>query len=52
MDLIIEIKNHYEVLCILNYVNITYNTRHNQNDFGGGRVKFIYIYHLTETFLI
>ena len=43
MDLIIEIKNHYEVICVLNYINITYNTRHTQHDFGGGRVKFIYI---------
>ena len=43
MDLIIEIKNHHEVICVLNYVNITYNTRHTQHDFGGGRVKFIHI---------
>lgn len=43
MDLIIETKSHYEVICVLNYVNSKYNTMHTQHDFGGSRVKFIHI---------
>lgn len=43
MDLIIETKSHYEVICVLNYVNSTYNTMYTQHDFGGSRVKFVYI---------
>ena len=43
MDLIIETKSHYEVICVLNYVNSKYNTMHTQHDFEGSRVKFVYI---------
>ena len=43
MDLIIETKNYYEVICVLNYVNSKYNTMHTQHDFGSSRVKFIHI---------
>lgn len=41
--MIVETKNHYEVICVLNYVNSKYNTTHTQHDFGGSRVKFVYI---------
>ena len=40
--LIIETKDHYEVLCTLNYVNSKYGTRHTKRDFGG-RIKFVSI---------
>ena len=40
--LVIETKNHYELLCILNYVNSKHNTKHTKHDFGG-RVKFVAI---------
>lgn len=40
---IIETKDHYELLCILNYVNSKYNKKHTKHDFEGNRVKFIYI---------
>lgn len=43
MGIIIETKDHYEVLCILNYVNSKYNTKHIKHDFGGSRVKFVHI---------
>ena len=42
MGIIIETKDHYEVLCILNYVNSKYGTKHTKHDFGG-RVKFVAI---------
>ena len=42
MGIIIETKNHYEVLCILNYVNSKYGTKHTKHDFGG-RIKFVAI---------
>ena len=38
--LIIETKDHYELLCILNYINSKYGTHHTKHDFGG-RVKFV-----------
>lgn len=38
--LVIETKNHYELLCVLNYVNSKHNTKHTKHDFGG-RVKFV-----------
>lgn len=43
MGIIIETKDHYELLCILNYVNSKYNTKHTKYDFGGSRVKFVHI---------
>jgi tRNA uridine 5-carbamoylmethylation protein Kti12 len=43
MGIIVETKDHYEVLCILNYVNSKYNTKHTKHDFGGSRVKFVHI---------
>lgn len=43
MDLIIETKNYYEVICVLNYVNSKYNTMHTQHDFGSSKVKFVHI---------
>lgn len=38
--LIIETKDHYELLCVLYYVNSKYGTHHTKHDFGG-RVKFV-----------
>lgn len=43
MGITIETKNHYEVLCILHYVNSKYNTNHTKHDFGSSRVKFVRI---------
>jgi hypothetical protein len=43
MGIIIETKDHYELLCILNYVNSKYGTKHTKYDFGGSRVKFVHI---------
>ena len=39
---VIAIKDHYEVLCLLNYVNSKYNTKHTKPDFIN-RVKFVSI---------
>ena len=40
---IIETKSHYEVIVILNYVNLKFGTKHTKHDFGGGKVKFVAI---------
>lgn len=43
MGMIIETKNHYEVLCVLHYVNSKYNTNHTKHEFGSSKVKFVHI---------
>ena len=43
MGITIETKSHYEVLCILNYVNSKHNTNHTKHEFGSSRVKFVHI---------